>query len=119
MKQIFNLDTVIKINVFDRRKTNMFRFVEEQKKTFWTHGHKAGYVTLWDDYVYTKEELENGKYDNIKFLFDGEKIFFRPEVEVIFAGEIKHYKRFNTYDEALAYTNELQIKSITNPLIIT
>lgn len=118
MKQIFNLDTVIKINVGDRRKSKNFKFVDEQKKSFWGHGHKAGYVTLWGDKVYTKEELEKGEYENIKYLFIGDEIFYRPYVEVIFPEKIVHYKTFDTYEEAQEYGNELQIKSIPNPLVI-
>jgi hypothetical protein len=118
MKHIYNLDTVIKINVNDRCKTNRFKFVEEEKKTFWNHGNKAGYITLWDNYVYSKEELENGKYDGIKFLFVDDEMFYRPYVEVLFPNDIKHIKKFNTYEEAQEYANEIRIKSIPNPLVI-
>lgn len=116
MKKIFNLEMLVSIHVCDKRickdivylpfKKNLFK---NRKEGFYL---KEYFGSINTDVCLSKNQLENGKYNNIKFLVIENIVYYRPYVELCFLGEHNIVEKFNSIDEAVIWSKEKARKSI-------
>lgn len=110
--RIFNADYIIQITVNDKEEHPEIGWYEEVKSKWYRSGYKAGFYD--HDLVnqlglYTKEDLENGKYifNNEKLIVEGKRVFTRPYVEILFSHKLKKIKKFDTYNQALEFAESI------------
>ena len=128
-RQIFNLEQLVCIKLSDKKvNENMVfetnSYVERPghnpsiKEVFnYIFGRnkitETGFFTKNMSYdennvePYTKEDLEGGKYLNIKFIVNEDNIvYFRPYVTLFFSNGEKFTKTFATFEDAKEFAEE-------------
>ena len=121
--EYYNMEQLVKIVVKDKKDAG-FSYYGDVKKSFclWFFDlyNKVGYYDSFRSY-YSKEGLESGQYHDVKFIVDdvNKKVYYRPYVSIIFTNdEANFYKIFDTFEEALAYGEEISKKYIKKLFVL-
>lgn len=110
-KFIYNGETIIKIVVEDKKEYNHFEFLPFKKNLFSPNRKEGFYIAYpWSYFEgnkrYSKEEIENGKYNKIILQVYGKTVYYRPSVTIYFAGNHELFKEFNSYEDAVKWAND-------------
>lgn len=76
------------------------------KKVFFGD-RKEGFTTILSSSVYTKEEIESGKWFDTKFIVENNIVYYFPYVTLSFIDGSKKHRTFNTYKEAVEFGNDM------------
>lgn len=98
-KQIFNMDTLVSVEIHDKQECGYFSYQPYKKHWLWGTQIEgfwlAGMNSLWEpDY------LRAGKFENIKFIVEDNKVYYLPYVTLKFVGLATKIQEFDTYEEA-------------------
>ena len=117
-KTIFNLEALVKVSISDKKKDSQLTFNKGRNKTFWRGEEKEGWSWMKGySYVYSKEELEQGRYDRSIRICEGEVAYYPPNVVLSFAGGYEKKIEFDTYEMATEYGENKANKNIKVQLI--
>jgi len=111
--EIYNLEKLVKIKIYDKEKVRGFRY-GEFKKSFWGNQKAGFYYTLTigrPDY-YSAEDLNNKKFNNYTCFVEDENVYYYPKVVLRFPEEIRYEKEFKTREEAEVWAEEIANKGI-------
>lgn len=112
MKEIYNLDQLVKIEIIDKREDTSFKYGNEIKFLGLTL-RKKGFSFIG------QVVSENYIVKNYNVIIDGEKVFYKPCVILYFSNTYcTKRKYFNTYGMANKWAHEIASKNITSKLEI-
>lgn len=114
MRKIFNLDALVKVEIMDKKQCTYFTYQPYKKYWFWEQ--KEMFYMMFND-CYTPDYLREKGIEGIKFIVEGDKVFYRPEVTLTFAGKASVSKSFDTYQQALEWGKEQADKNISTQLV--
>lgn len=116
MKTIFNLEALVKVKIVDKRKCPYVEY-KPFNKIFWGNT-KEGFYTDMGGY-YTAKDLTSGNWwGECSLIVEDNIAYYKPYVQLCFAGGVEHNKVFDTYEEALKWGNEQAEKAINVKLLI-
>lgn len=116
MKVIFNLDALVKVEIEDKKVCRRFEYQPYRKFWFWTQDEMFICPFIGS---YTRDYLRDNTVEGIKFLVEGDNVYYRPNVTLTFAGKASVNKSFDTYEEAEAWGKEQADKNISAQLTLT
>ena len=117
-REFFNLDKLIKIEVWDKEENPRIHYFEKQKGFFnrLLNGDGGYFRSRYynnEGFSYkefSKEELQSGKIHGIYFIVEKNKVFYRPKVVLIFQGEIEEKVSFENLVQAEVFADEIKNK---------
>jgi len=109
-KTLYNLNQLVSVEIRDR-KICLHLTYKPFKKSFWSIT-KEGFYEDYSDWRYTKEDIENGSYNKIKFIVEDNVVYYYPYVKLIFAGEVDMVREFKTYQEALGWGEKMSLEGM-------
>ena len=116
-----NKNAIESIRVFDKSQYNNIEWREEYRtwlSQLLNESAPAAFYFRYGDYPYSKEDLENGKYNDIDFLVIGKKIYFKPYVQIaLYSGQKRIVKR-NTYKQACDYARKFVFENNLDKIMI-
>lgn len=95
---IFKTDTLIGIEVFDKKELQYLQW-QPYKKT-WFSIQKEGFRDTYPfgiEHIFTQEELEEGVYNGIPLIVENKKAYFRPYITFTFT----EGRKYHTYTKSL------------------
>lgn len=110
-KEILNLEMVVAIKVFDKTPAHYWCHIPFQQRSWlgrklFGGDQKEGFRQRYGEKIFTREQM-NGKYHyGDELMVEGEDVFYKPKVKLIFAGEYKYTEFFKTLEEATTWANE-------------
>lgn len=111
MKEIYNLDHLVKIEVIPKRQDKSVRYQREIKFLGFKI-HEEGFY--FSGSAITQKDIDNSK----ELSREGDKLFNNPKVLLYFSNGHLKAKYFNTFSEASKYAYEISSKNITSKLEI-
>lgn len=110
MKRIYNLETLVEIELCGKKENKTFKWHPEKR---WFFGlvriYPERYCNKYDTTAYVQESyLTSGKYCDIKLIVENKKVYFKPYVKLYFMGNVETCKEFDTYAEAEVFAKEIK-----------
>jgi hypothetical protein len=109
-EEIYNLDFLVCVKVFDKQIERRWKYYEPVIKKLFRKAREEYFTFSFAYELYSKEDLESGKLEGIKFIVEDNKVYYRPYVELVFCGGVKKTVEFDTVEEANKYKNEMAAK---------
>lgn len=117
-KDIYNLEKLVSIKVVDKKRYNLLEYKPFKKGWIKFFDDEAGFYSAFDTSTpYSKEQLETGRYNDINFLIENNKVFYTPYIKLMFDGDVNFCIDFQTYQEALDYANNIAKESFLKSII--
>lgn len=117
MKSIYNLETLVGVQIFKKVKVENLEWRPAKKK--WLNSREEGYICTETGNFYTAEQIENGDCHNVAYVIDGNTVYHKPYVALFFVNsKLDFTKEFDKYDEAYNWGIEQANKGITVKLIL-
>ena len=98
MRQIFNLNLLVSVEIKEKRKCSEFRW-QEGLKIFGLTLVKIGFSQYFSNIIFSKEELEAKGY-----LIINQEVFYKPYVLLTFVNK-QYKKEFDSLEEAATWGN--------------
>lgn len=109
MEAIYNLDRLIAITVRDFERCNYYEY-RPFRKSFWGN-QKEGFYESFFGYT---DEADLPQY----LRRNGNTLYYRPNVKLIFDGDVECNKAFETLEYAIKWAQDIANKANINQLII-
>lgn len=117
MRSIYNLETLVGIQLHNRVKSNSIEWRPAKRGMF--SKREECYVCTDTGECYTQKQLEDGEYNNIKFIVDGSTVYHRPYVAMFFVNsKLDFIKEFDVHTDAQDWGNEQAKLGINIKLIL-
>jgi hypothetical protein len=100
---LINKEQISSIGIFYKSKVAVVNWQDERK--YWFFTYKEGYYissfysSSDKDEIYTKEELESGKWENTKYIVEDKKVYWYPFIEMRMNNGTNHTKKFETKEQ--------------------
>ena len=117
-KTIYNLETIVSIEVFDKAEVYYIKY-QPEKKSFWGIEHKECYRDILTNIDYTADQILYGINKILKMIIENQKVFYKPRVIITFIGDKKSVLFFDTFGEALRKAELLKTENIKSCLEVT
>lgn len=115
--KIYNLDQLVSVTVKDKELISDIVYQPHRHFRFWKDEPAGFYYRTYSEYaIYTKEELEQGKWERTKLLVIDNLVYFKPFVMLTYSNDEKHFVKFETVEEANEYAMEIT-KDIKHKII--
>ena len=77
---------------------------------------KEGFYTEWGHFMGTKSDLEEGKWNDTKYIVKDNMIWTRPKVQVTFVSSQTVNFKFDTVEECKIFAEKLRDKYVKNSI---
>lgn len=115
MEKIFNLETIVSVEVHDKQECLYLTYCPF-KKSFWGTT-KEGFHDIFGS-SYTKAELESTGYNRVRLVVEDNKAFYKPYVELTFTSGKNHIREFLNFHDAEMWGHTIAKKGINSQLIV-
>lgn len=107
-KTIFNLEAIVSIEIVDKKQDRHYKY-HPYKNTFWEKTEEGFYGSFLPFISIKEARSGNMPFDFlfVSDMYNGNKLFYKPYVQLNFCDGSGKCQTFNTYDEALNYGNEM------------
>lgn len=111
--KLFNLNTIVKIQAFDKRENERYKWYPLRSSLFGYYKYKAGYYYAFSlgasDYAFSMDEARK------RFIVEGERLYDKPYIKVKFANsECDLVEKFDTLEAAEARCKEIEDMAINS-----
>ncbi len=113
MERRYNLDQLVSVDIVDKKEVRNFKYVPSRKRIFSSEKDPEGFKDSYSGSIFSKEDLINGRYLDVKFFVEDNKVYYFPYITLCFVNGDKVTQQYSTIGEAKAQGMYLsQFKSI-------
>lgn len=106
--KVFNTECIESVTVYDIDECPFLNWRPASSYFFGLYKCEAGFYSNGGCYRYTAENLRNGEFYETKLIVIDNKAYYKPYVLIKFVSGDTKVRTFDTLDEAVAYSKEVE-----------